>query len=401
MTLIDIQRRLSEVGRIRIGQKVPTSGGSSRPAKLETFRLTSPDRARIDAATTLYGGTVAPWEAPAGKQWEVITDATTLPVIVPPTAMAFSQHYEVWSAGGCAVRCDGQWDTISDKPCHCDPDERACKPHTRLSVMLSEVPGLGVWRLDTGGFHAAAELQGAVQIVELAARQGTGLLPASLRLEQRTVKRPGPDGKPQTRRFAVPVLDIEVTPAQLLAGTGAPQLASGAGGGDVVALPAPEPPRLLTPVPDSVPERPVGSIRDQIEAVAEIERVRRGSVPVTPTGLDPRPAAAPVETAVVVPAGVDDAWAELAQVLGDPPGDGDTMDPMRDRLRRLFALMETVGLWPLRPSGQDALHAALEAHYGVQHLADLRKPNLVAFCAKTWDAARAAYAADGTEPTDA
>ncbi len=93
-TLIGIQRRLAEVGRIRIGQKVPTSGEKTRPEKLTTFRLTSPDRRRIEQAAGMYGGRPEPWTAPAGDQWEVVTETDTLDVVVPPTAMAFSQFYE-------------------------------------------------------------------------------------------------------------------------------------------------------------------------------------------------------------------------------------------------------------------------------------------------------------------
>jgi len=236
--IIDLQRRIAEIGRIRIGRQVATSNGKTRPAKLDTFRLTSADKTRIDQAAALYGGTPAEWEAPAGHQWEVITAADSLDVIVPPSDMAFSQWYEMWSAGGCQRRCDGAREQITDGPCLCDPDDRDCDIHTRLSVMLSDLPGLGVWRIDTSGYYAAVEMSGAVQVVQTAAGRGS-LLPARLRLEQRVVKRPGADGKPETRRFAVPVLDIDVTPAQLLA---APRGPAGEIGG------APARPGL-TPVP--------------------------------------------------------------------------------------------------------------------------------------------------------
>src|SRR5882757_8171835 len=154
--IIDLQRRIAEVGRIRIGQQV-TSGKSKRPTKLDTFRLTSANRTRIEQAAKLYGGQPAEWDAPAGKQFEVITEADALNVIVPPSAMAFSQHYELWSGGGCQRRCDGQNESITDGPCLCDPDNRECNIHTRLSVMLRDLPGLGIWRIDTSGYYAAVE----------------------------------------------------------------------------------------------------------------------------------------------------------------------------------------------------------------------------------------------------
>lgn len=281
--IIDLQRRLAEVGRIRIGQQVASSNGKSRPAKLTTFRLTSADRTRIGHAARLYGGQPGEWEAPSGKQWEVITEADALSVIVPPGDMAFSQHYELWSGGGCQRRCDGRSESISDGPCLCDPDKRECKIHTRLSVMLRDLPGLGVWRIDTSGYYAALELQGAVEVVQMAAGAGQ-MLPAKLRLEQRMVKRQGE----QVKRFAVPVLDIEVSPAQLLGG-GAIGIDGTPG---TMAIEAPRQRAVdgaspLTPVPESLPEAPVASIADQASAVRES---RRRAQPIPSTGIKPRTA---------------------------------------------------------------------------------------------------------------
>jgi hypothetical protein len=282
--IIDLQRRLAEIGRIRIGQQVPVGNNSkkTRPAKLTTFRLTSPDRNRIQQAAVLYGGTPSEWEAPAGKQWEIVTKSDALNVIVPPSGMAFSQHYELWSAGGCQRRCDGQTESISDQPCLCDPDQPECSVHTRLSVMLSDLSGLGVWRVDTSGWYAAHELQGAVSVVQMAAGRGQ-MLPAQLRLEQRMVKRNN-----QTRRFAVPVLDVEISPAQLVAGPQTVQIERDTGR-VIETTPKALPNPAITPVPESVPEHPVASVAEQ--ATATPKRRGRTAQPVPETGLTPRTAA--------------------------------------------------------------------------------------------------------------
>ena len=277
--IIDLQRRLAEVGRIRIGQQVPIGNtNKTRPTKLTTFRLTSPDPARITAAATLYGGTPEPWQAPAGPQHEVVTDATVLPCIVPPTDLGFSQWYELWSGGGCLRRCNGRDATYSDGTnmieggCQCDPDRRDCQIHTRLSVMLRDLPGLGLWRLDTQGWNAALELQGAVDVLQMAAGAGT-MLPAQLRLEQRMSKQAGQT----TKRFAVPVLDVEITPAQLVSGVQSPPMPQRAIGGT----------GTLTPVPDSVTEHPRRSIADQVAAEPAAPK-RRGQTPIAATGIAPR-----------------------------------------------------------------------------------------------------------------
>ena len=130
MAIIDAQRRLHEAGRIRIGEQVSGSGGRSHPRKLGTFRFTSPNQDAIKAIAGIMGGDVRPWEGPAGRQWEVITDSDNFRVLVPPAAMAFSQWYELWSGGGCVRRCDGQRQVPSEEPCACDADARSAS-HTR------------------------------------------------------------------------------------------------------------------------------------------------------------------------------------------------------------------------------------------------------------------------------
>lgn len=275
MSIIDLQRRLAEVGRIRIGQQVATNNGKTRPAKLATFRLTSADSTRIAQAAQLYGGNPAQWDAPAGPQWEVVTEADALHVIVPPSDMSFSQHYELWSAGGCQRRCDGRHEAISQGACMCDPEARECQIHTRLSVMLRDLPGLGVWRIDTSGYYAAVELQGAVEVIQVAAGRGQ-MLPARLRLEQRAVKRAG-----QTRRFAVPVLDVEVSPGQLMASD------------EPAALTAPAESRpALTPVPAELTGPPAPSVTEQATGQQPTRKRRsNAAAPVPATDIQPRTAA--------------------------------------------------------------------------------------------------------------
>lgn len=315
MRIIELQRRLREVGRIRIGVQVPTSNGRSRPSKLTTFRLTSRDRQVIDAAAGQWGGQVEPWpDAPGGAQWQVTTDTAEMQVIVPPGDMAFSQAYEQWTAGGCKVRCDGQWDHLADKACHCDPEQRACDIHTRLSVILPDLPGLGVWRLDTQGYYAAVELGGVVDICASYSARGA-MLPARLRLEQREVKRPKPGGGGvETRKFAVPVLDIDVHPLAL---TGGVDGATGELVGARAALPAAN----LTPVPP-VDGALAPSIAEQLaqvdQPVAEPGRRRaNAAAPLPATGLKPR-------TAV-------EANAEAAA----PRLDGSAVDEIRSALNEL------------------------------------------------------------------
>lgn len=278
MPIVDLQRRILEVGRIRIGQQVQ-SGNKTRPSKLDTFRLTSPSRKLIIQAAEIYGGTPQLWKAPAGSQWEVITTTNTLSVIVPPAELSFSQWYELWSAGGCKRRCDGNTETISDGPCLCDPDRRECSIHTRLSVILADIKSPGLWRLESSGYYSAVELNGSVYIISMAAARGD-MLPAELRLDQREAKRDG-----QVRRYPVPVLEVEIEPAQLI-GRPSLQIAPKESAGDPPPA-STDDPAPFTPVPESIPEHPVQSIAEQ--AAAPITSKRRGP-DIPRTGMRPRTA---------------------------------------------------------------------------------------------------------------
>ena len=205
--IIDLQRRLVEVGRIRMGKK----GDKGQPQKLDTWRLTSRDETRLSEVNRLYNGTgVFPWEGREGE-FECITGVDELPILILP-GQTLSQWHELWSGGGCQRRCDGQREILSDSPCLCDGEsgERKCKPTTRLSVMLPDVLGLGCWRLESHGYYAAVELSATAAMLEQATARGQ-LLPARLRIDQRRQVKDG-----RTTRYAVPVIDIDITMREAL-----------------------------------------------------------------------------------------------------------------------------------------------------------------------------------------
>lgn len=271
MPIIDIQRRLHQAGRIRLGDKVATKSGAQRPSKLSSFRFTSSDKESLDQVSATYGGDVVPWDGNgSGDKYELYTNATTLNVLVPPVELAFSQYYEDWTSGVCRHRCDGVEDIKTDHPCACDPENRTCKPTTRLGVILQEVSGIGTWRLETHGWAAAAEIGGTIGLLQ--ALQTTKPVPARLLLREDTRKSLQPDGSVQTHNFVVPVLDPILSIAQLTGGAAAPQLASG-----------------VTPIPSDTSELP--SVADQVrESSIPVERPKRANAaaPLPPTGLKPQ-----------------------------------------------------------------------------------------------------------------
>ncbi len=235
MPIIDVQQRYRELGRLRMGDLE-----GRRPIRLETWRMTSPAQELLDKAAGLWGGQVTEWSgAPTeGTQYELVTEATTLPVLVPPQDIDAGQFMELWTAGGCKRRCDGQTEFLSGRACICAAkDERLCKPTTQLLVMLPDIPDIGVWRVRTLGWNAAAEIPQTVHL--LAKVAGRGVYPeATLAIEPRTSKTDG-----ETHHYVVPVLRLPFTLAAMLdASPAAAEITTGR--------------RELVPLPGRRPELP-------------------------------------------------------------------------------------------------------------------------------------------------
>lgn len=282
MPILDLQMRIRELGRIRIGETKTSQNGKTFPSKLGKFRITSASRPLLEKVAELYGGSVREWTPQNSNlaQFEVYTEADRLPVLVPPNPV--SQWYETWSGGGCQRRCDGVREVLSDKPCLCGPDpaNRACKPTTRVNVMLREVEGVGVWRLESHGYNAAVELP---QAAEFLARAG-GYVDGFLTLAERQVVR---DGK--TSRFMVPALDIGITSGQLLAAGGNPASAH---------LGAGEQRQLAGPAPAQLPAAPsvdVDSVRAAIAAIDTVDDLRAMWADIKAAGLEDEAKARAVE----------------------------------------------------------------------------------------------------------
>lgn len=278
--LASIQAQQVEVGRIRMGTSVPKTSRAgnayNEPVKLERFRLTSRSRQLLETAAALYGGEVSGWtpQNSTVEQFELHIEKDWLSVIVPPDPC--SQYFELWNGGRCARRCDGVTELLSDQPCICgpDPERRQCKPYTRLALMLADMPGIGVWRLETHGYYAAAELPA---VADLLSRAG-GNVAARLEMEQRQqmVEDPRNAGKQLTALFYVPVLHVEATPAQLLQvlGSGGRAAAIGVGSDDFGPPAIEAPPAAIAPPPPAPeppsPPPPGTTVPDQPDLVQRI-----------------------------------------------------------------------------------------------------------------------------------
>lgn len=217
--IANLHRRIPEAGRIRFGVKT----GRAMKA-LSTFRFTSHDEEALHQIAALYQGEVKPWSDPkaAEGQFEIITEASEIRIVLPPDPLGGTPIYEQWGGGGCERRCDGLNAEITTRgpdgaemtevPCICSAQQAmSCEPRTRLSVILPEIRFGGVWRLETKSWNAAQEMPGMVDLIQ--SLQERGLTRGVLALKHRRSVTAG-----ETHKFIVPVLGIDETMEALAAG---------------------------------------------------------------------------------------------------------------------------------------------------------------------------------------
>ncbi|MET9142397.1 hypothetical protein [Streptomyces sp. NPDC004042] len=242
--LRNVQARAAEHGRLRTGY---TDG--KRPVPSSTWVVTSHSEEHVRTAARLWGGEPEQWQPLNStiSQWRVITKASSIEALITP-GDPLNQYNEMWSAGGCQRRCDGETELLTRQPCVCagrfgeDWHQQkkgvVCSTTSRLNVMLPDLSGMGMWRAETHSFYAASEWGGMVDMV-LAGTDGRGFVPVTLRIEPRQVVRAG-----QTKKFPVVVVELRgVTPRQALAGpmNAATALDPGAAGERRPAIEAPRP----------------------------------------------------------------------------------------------------------------------------------------------------------------
>lgn len=212
------QQRMVTVGKIRLGVY-----NGRYPEKIDTFRFTSTDEAKVRALADAYGGTAEQWTPQGGgkPQWEVVSEAKELPVRIV-NGQNVEPWYEAWGSGRtCIRRCDGEINKIDNTPCVCNgpdrPDpKKLCKPTIRVQLMLPELPGVASWLLESHGENACAEIAPLGPFVAIAPMA----VPAVLRLREETRREWSPEKRKfETRSFYVPWLDIsEITAHQIGAG---------------------------------------------------------------------------------------------------------------------------------------------------------------------------------------
>jgi hypothetical protein len=208
------QKRSKELGIIRVGNA--KDKGWNRPRA--GFRITSRFRDQLEEVQKVYGGTFTPWEGKPGF-WDLDTDVSSLRVMISHDH-SLSQWLEQWGQSGCTHRCDGDMCERHDKDgnafmvgCLCDPNDRKCDFVTRINVAFSNVPVLGLWRLNSKSKIFGAEVQAAFDMMEDTGLSAMNIIYCTLGMQLETKRIPGK--KPE--HFTVPNLLLDPNPPNFAA----------------------------------------------------------------------------------------------------------------------------------------------------------------------------------------
>ena len=192
--------RLPRVGKIHLGEKKESAKGGEYPSQLPYFLVreseTTPAEA-VAAFREVYGDeptelrVVFPTDNPEdwndqhwrcyGASWGLTCKGTGRQAqakIDPSTktwANKNSETWEWWQLSICGEGCERAQDG-------------RCKPVMRLSFLLPDVPGLGIWQIDSSSVHSMRNINGMVHLAQQIMGGRIAFFPFILRRHQITVQ---------------------------------------------------------------------------------------------------------------------------------------------------------------------------------------------------------------------
>jgi hypothetical protein len=192
-------RRLPRLGKIRLGEKVKAPGKNPYPRALDHFNV--PEEIR-------------PYVGEKPKKLIILFPVEDAEVFAPQFLKCYSLTQGLVCRGD-GVKCTRKVDIETGglanhstehwefREMTCDPDtcpeavgnpEMGIRPQCRrvmnLLFVLPDVPGLGVWQLDTSSFYSIVNINSCIDVIRGLCGRISGI-PLTLSLEPREVTPPG------------------------------------------------------------------------------------------------------------------------------------------------------------------------------------------------------------------
>jgi hypothetical protein len=191
-------RRIPRVGKIHLGVRKTNDNGKEYPTAVDYF-VVKPDASTSKAAAKAFHDVY-------GDKPQEITIAfpSNDPEQFFPQWLSSYRggngRYELYCQGDGEVarRSDGEGGKVQIQCLYRDCplyQEGKCKELGRLQFFLPDVPGIGVWQIDTTSFHTTVNLNGSIQMIRALTGGRIAMIPLKLRIVPKVVN---PDGKSKT-----------------------------------------------------------------------------------------------------------------------------------------------------------------------------------------------------------
>ena len=188
------QRRLPRLGKIRLGVKVPTSGGKSRPSETEHFVVP-------EEVAKVYG------DKP--KKLDVMLPVVNQDVVFPVAYKAYKRSglFCIGNGEFAERRQEGEW---VERPCPCPMlEKRECRRSATLSVVLPKVNIGGVYQIVTGSIHSIMDVLSGMDYARALLQGKLAWQPLVLERTEKEITYTDKDGKPKKRKHYTMLLTFE------------------------------------------------------------------------------------------------------------------------------------------------------------------------------------------------
>jgi hypothetical protein len=192
-------RGLPRLGKVHLGEKVKAPGKNPYPRATDYFVV--PEE-------------IQPYVGEKPKKLSIMLPVEDSEVFAPQFMKCYSMSQGLVCRGdgvSCSRKVDTETGAVADhtteqwefRDMSCDPDtcpesvgdtEEGIRPQCRrvmnLLFMLPDVPGLGVWQLDTSSFYSIVNINSCIDVIRGLCGRISGI-PLTLSLEPREVTPPG------------------------------------------------------------------------------------------------------------------------------------------------------------------------------------------------------------------
>lgn len=192
-------KRLPRLGKIKLGRKEKSSKGTEYP--IQTRFFVCPEEVQA-----IYG--------PEPTELDIMFPLNNIDLVFP-------QDLKLYGKSGLKCKGDGRNATMMvdgklvEKTCTPGAKEcKGCKPIGTLNVLLSDVPGFGVWQIWTSSWNSIVNLNSSIDMIKAMTGGRIAYIPLKLQLQEHNAIVPKPDGTQFQKKVYVMTINISQTMSQ-------------------------------------------------------------------------------------------------------------------------------------------------------------------------------------------